>query len=238
MVLIPYVYENGHQGYLSVDKYPDSCPLCHRQIIAIRHQSFLDESKLVEYGEAINFFDDCLQIIFECPNKKCKGVFVGLYSQPFLNDISDYFFTGARPWNSVRQEFSDIICSISKDFTLVYNQSSAAEQHGFNLVCGVGYRKSLEFLMKDYLIEKYPEEAEAIKATFLGNLIEKRVDNQNIKAVAKRAIWLGNDETHYERKWIEKDVQDLKMLIDLTVKWIEAEKLTERLLKDMPELSQ
>lgn len=28
----------------------------------------------------------------------------------------------------------------------------------------------------------------------------------------ERAAWLGNDETHYVRKWPEKDVKDLKSL--------------------------
>ena len=56
-----------------------------------------------------------------------------------------------------------------------------------------------------------------------------------IKAVAKRAVWLGNDETHYVRKWEEKDVQDLKGLIRLTILWIEKVKETERLLAEMPE---
>jgi hypothetical protein len=35
--------------------------------------------------------------------------------------------------------------------------------------------------------------------------------------MAKRAIWLGNDETHIVRKWEKKDLQDLKSLICITV---------------------
>lgn len=42
----------------------------------------------------------------------------------------------------------------------------------------------------------------------------------DIKEMAKRAVWLGNDETHYVRKWEDKDIQDLKNLIDLTVYFI------------------
>ena len=53
--------------------------------------------------------------------------------------------------------------------------------------------------------------------------------------MASRAAWLGNDETHYIRKWVDKDVQNLKSLIDLTIRWIESEIETKQLLTEMPE---
>ncbi len=59
------------------------------------------------------------------------------------------------------------------------------------------------------------------------------VDNENIKQRAKRAVWLGNDETHYVRTWIDKDIKDLKLLIKLTVGWIEHAIITELLIADM-----
>ena len=65
-------------------------------------------------------------------------------------------------------------------------------------ICGTGYRKSLEFLIKDYLISTLPEDQhEAIKNKFLNNCIRDNISNINIKTVASRAVWLGNDETHY-----------------------------------------
>jgi hypothetical protein len=53
--------------------------------------------------------------------------------------------------------------------------------------------------------------------------------------VAKRAVWIGNDETHYIKKWNNKDLTDLKILIDLTLHWIEMESLTETYYVEMPE---
>ena len=102
-------------------------------------------------------------------------------------------------------------------------------------ICGVGYRKALEFLIKDYLISKASDEhiINSIKSTLLSNCIKKYVQNENIKNVAERATWLGNDETHYVRIWADKDVTNLKHLIDLTVRWIENEVETERVLQDM-----
>jgi len=34
----------------------------------------------------------------------------------------------------------------------------------------------------------------------------------NVKAVANRATWLGNDETHYEKKYEQLDIKHLKEL--------------------------
>src|SRR5687767_3154472 len=51
--------------------------------------------------------------------------------------------------------------------------------------------------------------------------------------IAKRATWLGNDATHYYRKWEDKDIHDLKNLIELTVLWIESVELTRQHEEDM-----
>jgi len=69
----------------------------------------------------------------------------------------------------------------------------------------------------------------------LAACIEKYVKSEQIKQIAKRAAWLGNDEIHYTRKWEGKDLVDLKRLITLTLHWIEIEKLTADVIDDMPE---
>jgi hypothetical protein len=104
---------------------------------------------------------------------------------------------------------------------------------GLTEICGIGYRKALEFLIKDYLISNLPDEEEHIKKKLLGKCINDYVENPNIKEMAKRAVWLGNDETHYIRRWENKDINDLKILIDITVHWIEMEVLTNKYKDDM-----
>jgi hypothetical protein len=127
------------------------------------------------------------------------------------------------------------IQKISPDFVSVYREAEEAELRNLKLVCGPGYRKALEFLIKDYIIKSNPEKAEEIKRLNLGKCISDFVKNDKINSVASRAVWLGNDETHYLRKWEGKDLQDLKNLISLTVHWIDMEELTEATIKDMPE---
>lgn len=69
----------------------------------------------------------------------------------------------------------------------------------------------------------------------LGHCINEFVLDENIKACAKRATWLENDETHYVKKWNDKDINDLRMLIKLTVNWIDNALTTKKYLSDMLE---
>jgi hypothetical protein len=117
----------------------------------------------------------------------------------------------------------------------MYNQALEAEARGLDNICGVGFRRSLEFLIKDYVKKgSRKEDADAIERSPLGACIGQYVSDP-VKSVAKRAAWLGNDETHYVRKWEDKDLKDLKTLIDLTVTWITSELLTDELVASMPE---
>lgn len=134
------------------------------------------------------------------------------------------------------EQFSDVIHTISPMFVKIYNEAYAAEQMSLMEICGVGYRKALEFLIKDYVSEEKDSDlVESIKKSRLMQCIDNFVTDRNVKEVSKRAVWLGNDETHYIRKWEEKDVHDLKGLIRLTIRWIEQEKETAKILSDMPE---
>ena len=218
--------EEGGQNTVIINDIPDECPQCHNK------GTFL--SLNLYYNARPISAEKQLEIIFRCPNSKCHEVFIGYY-----NSLGGNIFQlhHAEPSKYVVREFSETIKAVSLDFPTIYNQALKAEHDGLNQICGPGYRKALEFLIKDYLISKAAEavDKEAIKAEKLGDSISNRIQDANIKGVAKRAAWLGNDETHYTRNWEQKDLQDLKNLVDLTVHWMEAEALTSQLLKDMPD---
>lgn len=174
-------------------------------------------------------YDVRRSVIFcSCPVHNCNEVFL-------LKDYNDG--KELLPNHPLSKEtFSEIIRIVSTRFDEIYNEAYAAEQMGLMEVCGVGYRKALEFLIKDYIMEGKDEDVqERIKQTYLGPCIENYVTDLNVRNVSKRAVWIGNDETHYVRKWEDKDVQDLKGLIRLTIRWIEQEKETAALLIEMPE---
>ncbi|WP_243349019.1 DUF4145 domain-containing protein [Parabacteroides sp. FAFU027] len=209
-------------GPVEIEGHPNHCPFCHQVITP----NYL-------YGH-LNY--DTLEVILICPNNVCNKSFIGYYDEINIPYNRYYQYNNQTSLGNLKEkEFSETINSISTNFTLIYNQSLAAEQYQLIEICGVGYRKALEFLIKEYLIQKNKSEQEKIEKKLLGSCINEYVDDVRIKKVAKRAVWLGNDETHYIRKWEGKDLSDLKKLIDLTVHWIEMEALTKSFEIEMPE---
>ena len=216
--------ENQTVG-VNIDTLPDECPICHNKG-TFPPVSFFLNSRADS--------DNVLQALFRCPNSKCHNLFIGYY-QSLAN--GHYRFSRTAPKELESNTFTELISALSTEFVSIYNQAKEAEDRGLEKICGVGYRKALEFLIKDFLIAKTSDETTktAIKNEFLGASISKRIENTKIKEIAKRAAWLGNDETHYTKKWESKDLNDLKQTIELTVHWIEAELLTEKILAEMPE---
>jgi len=105
---------------------------------------------------------------------------------------------------------------------------------GLDEIAGVGYRKALEFLIKDYCITENSDAEEEIKTKPLMQVINSYMDEApKVKSCATKAVWLGNDETHYVRKWKDKEIKDLKILINLTIHHIEAEIMTAQFEADM-----
>jgi len=124
----------------------------------------------------------------------------------------------------------------SKNFITIYNQAYKAEMNGLSEICGLGYRKAFEFLIKDYLIKKIPkQEHQEIKSLMIAKCIDKYVANDEIKLLSHRVLWLGNDHAHYIRKWKGKTLDDLKRLIDLTIQWIKIKDELDKVHKSMPQ---
>ena len=169
-----------------------------------------------------------------CNNSVCREVMISVFDVDMnSNQYLDFKYIegGKLP---VRL-FSENVSSISQDFIKIFNQSEIAEQQRLMEICGTGFRRSLEFLIKDYAIKITSGKEDEIKKMLLGNCIETFIDDKKIKAIAKRAAWIGNDETHYERRWLDKNLADLKRLIELTVHYIEMEQLYEKIIETMPD---
>ncbi|QQN86682.1 DUF4145 domain-containing protein [Bacillus toyonensis] len=201
---------------------PQVCPICN--------YSVSPDYKLLHIRDWMS-----KEVLCKCPREKCGALFFATYMYdenpnplPWEEDEGYvYTFKYAYPKGKEKATFPQEIVELSAGFIDIYNQAYIAEQEGLNLICGVGYRKSLEFLIKDFAIKINPLSVEGIKKDTLMNCLKKYVDHPKIKAMAERAVWLGNDETHYERKWKEKDIQDLKTLIRLTVGYIELHLVSE-----------
>jgi len=225
---MPKIQVNGGREH-DYDKDPDHCPICHHGIKAV-HIS----SNVVQRSGSKG---DLLQILYRCPRDDCQMAFIGTYRQNYASRTrypeGPFILRNTAPHYAKEPDIPREIKQLSPGFVEVYSQSASAETYQLDQIAGVGYRKSLEYLIKDYALLKNPDKEEEIKGSYLGGCIENYVDGENIKSCAKRAAWLGNDETHYVRKWEEKDIEDLKVLIQLTQAWILNNLLTDKYLDEM-----
>ena len=204
-----------------IDKYPTECPHCgHAQIT---------NPFMFYYNQAGNH----VRVVCACTNNQCARDFIGHYVHVSNNEFYlRYLLLG----EGQEKKFEEPISRVSPDFISIYNQAHKAEVHGLDQICGPGFRKALEFLIKDYVIFLGKDKV-TVEKMMLGPCIETFVENSKIKEIAKRAAWIGNDETHFIRKWADKDVNDLKNTINLTVHWIVFEELQKRYVMEMPDPS-
>ena len=207
-----------------VDRFPDKCPFCHDKITPQLIGQNTKEGNIV-------------RLIFICPSVSCREVFISYYKQQPQNPVRPdllFYYTHTGIGKLTSKSFHQSINEVSSAFVEIYNQAFASEQYGLLQICGVGYRKALEFLIKDFAIKNNSEKKEEIEKLSLAKVIKDYISDTRIKTVAERAVWIGNDETHYVRKWETKDLTDLKNLIDLTLTMIQSEFDYEELTKSMP----
>lgn len=192
------------------------CPFCHKAIettpLSLLRKR---DTNLAE------FFLRC---------KVCQSSFVGYATK---DSMGIFHIHKLSKGEHKKREFPPEIKKVSENFVQIYGEAEIAEHENLSEICGVGYRKALEFLIKDYLINQFSDSKEEIKSKSLGNCISEMIKNERIKEIARRATWLGNDETHYFRKWEDKDLVDLKKLIEITVHFISMELEADKYMEEM-----
>jgi hypothetical protein len=203
---------------------PDLCPICHNGIQPVYQ-------KLVSLRAGENL----AELVWKCPLHLCGCLFIGVYLR---NPVSGtYHLHHCVPTELEDYSPPEDLEKISPDFCAIFNEAQKAEQLGYLLVSGPGYRKALEFLVKDYLtsLQTSDDAKKEIAEMPLMACIKKYVTDTRMRTTAERATWLGNDQTHYIRKWEDKDLQDMKKLIQLTCFWIQSEHLTNAAAAEMPQ---
>lgn len=207
---IDFILDKENYSLSHFNTLPEKCPHCNYSI----SPAYILDYELTRLNHIL---------VCGCPRDNCGKLFIAEYSSVLQTMRPDLKLKSIFPLAYQIHEFSNEVSSLSPKFIEIYTQAYKAEQAGLDEICGVGYRKALEFLVKDYAIKLSPEKELDIKKTFLKPCIVKYIPHPKVAFLAERATWLGNDETHYERKWLNKDVQDLKLLIELTVRYIEME---------------
>lgn len=210
--------EDLRNNYQQISTFPDHCPICNYGIHAKYFVFYIKNSYTIE-------------LLCGCPREICSSLFFVEYTDmndnPFDREL-DYQITKYYPQSLTEASFPEEIDILSPSFVKIYTQALHAESEGLDLICGVGFRKSVEYLIKDYAVSITPDDEGKIKAMPLQQCITKFINHSTIKEMSKRAVWLGNDETHVVKKWEDRDLQDLKRLIDLIVHFISMEILANQ----------
>lgn len=191
---------------------PNECPMCHHKI----------EPNFMFLGRVS---DTIAQVIFHCNG--CSNLFISTYSgSPRLSSSTRYLevstLVKSEPTSFLRKSFDPSINELSPKFVEIYNQALCAENFQLNEIAGIGYRKSLEFLIKDFCINQNKDKESTIidPKYSLSSCINDFISDPKLKNVSKISSWIGNDETHYTRVHSDKDVKDLKTYVEATVYFV------------------
>lgn len=204
---------SNSSNYISID-VPNKCPHCFDSIRPhiVSKTDYDDKLKLN------------VAVLYQCPS--CQKYFANEYhlNNSFNNSISA-FESVLIPYvykSLVKYDLPDELENISHTFVEIYTQSLTAESDGLSQICGIGFRKAIEFLVKDFLINFQKEDSDKIAKLQLSQAISK-LESHKIKSLALASVWLGNDETHYQRKYADKDVNDMKKFIRALAYFISSE---------------
>lgn len=196
----------------TVIESPNFCPYCHRVIEPDRLQAVQDHVN-ARYVT-----------IWRCVSKECKKVFVA--TQKYEHDkglfLFDRFLDGSPKGPSFPKPILELKDAITLEenepsqtkFMKTYLQSLVAESQGLDEIAGMGYRKAIEYLIKDWAIYKFPNNKEKILKSWLADIIKTYFDG-DLKEILDRATWLGNDQVHYNKLFEDYNLEHLKELIDL-----------------------
>lgn len=175
-----------------------------------------------------------MSLTLQCPS--CNNNFLQTYKVIFMPNgyISELKMDNSKPMPEALFDYQSEIDEISSEFSNIITQSSNAEALEYDHLAGIGYRKAIEFLVKDYLIKCKDKDESEISNQQLGKCISL-IDDTRINKLARAASWIGNDETHYVRKHVDKDVQDLKKflhaltaLVSLEINILKADKFINK----------
>lgn len=185
--------------------YPEMCPVCHTRV----RPDFV-------YGHMDDSSDQYFSVLFSC---SCGEIFMSKY----LLGYSCYEKYGSSYIRSIPdgfqgEQFNVRIQAISKDFVEVYNQSLEAELLGLKAICGAGYRKAIEYLVKSYCSLLDSENEEQIWNESLGATIN-RIEDKRMRALYFATKEIGNDQTHTVIK-LSEGIPEMKEYIQALVAYI------------------
>ncbi|CAK1228635.1 hypothetical protein [Fructobacillus tropaeoli] len=202
---------------------PERCPHCGKNMSPRVYSGFSNHkngySKNNGYPESGTKRVFCL--VLQCV--LCNSFYIGNFKANKFDSegiITNYGYIDVSYIPPISNDIPENVSEISERFSGIYNQSLKAKEYGLTEIYGMGLRKSLEFLVKDFAIylsklnSDDSAKIDSIKAQSLGQVISSNFrEFSNFSKLFQSASWIGNDETHYIRKHPEKDAEFLNSLI-------------------------
>lgn len=208
---------------VSID-VPENCPHCGKSMSPRIYTAVSNQYAEDKYG-TVGFPMFCIL---------CEKFFIRMYSFTALTTdygkikgyrLQEENLTYTPP---VSINIPENVIEFSPRFYDTYKESLTAKQNGLNQIYGMGLRKSLEILIKDFAIYLSPDKESAIINDSLGKVINSHfADFADIMALFKASAWIGNDETHYKRIHPDKDAETLKNFIDVSTLQISSKLTTD-----------
>jgi hypothetical protein len=202
---------NSSNGNLFYAENPNICPHCHvanepRQLFAYFDRKV---NKLIS--------------VWLCNYNKCNKVFAVSHIENTNNEyVIERNLNGLpkgpiwpkpifdlKDGNTIGTENEE-----QSKFIKTYLQSLEAEANGLDEIAGMGYRKAIEYLVKDWAIHLNQNDKDKILGQWLSAVIKDYFFG-DLKEILERATWLGNDQAHYNKLFEEYNINHLKELIDL-----------------------
>lgn len=116
-----------------------------------------------------------------------------------------------------------ILEKISARFIDMYNQALQSEFNKNLELAAIGYRSALEILVKDYAIKELGQNPKEVISKKLCPAIGAYLNQEDLVKTADVVRILGNDYTHYERKYPQHDFELLKGYMEIFLKQIEVQ---------------
>lgn len=110
-----------------------------------------------------------------------------------------------------------LVQDLSPRFVDLYRQAQAAEDLEAWDVAAMGYRAALEVLLKDYAIRALGRDEKAVARSKLADLIVEVFHEQELVNCADVVRLLGNDYTHFQRRYTDVDFVNIRRYLDLLV---------------------
>lgn len=196
---------NGHHQELEYD-VENQCPFCGK---------FNSPKRILDM---FNYTDNLKVVVLVFETTCCHKEFLSLY----LIEESTTKLIATYPTGSP-DVFPQTIQDLSPSFVKIHTQAKTAENNGHFELASTGYRNSLEFLIKDFAIKCLGKTSEEVAPKTLYKAIEDYLPNESLIKSADVVRILGNDNTHYTKKYPNLELPTLKKYLKYFIDIIERE---------------